>query len=202
MTSSFSKITSTIFNMINYDELFVIPDFPEYSITKDGRVWSNHRNRFLVLPKQKSGNKNPEDVYFRVCFRNNVTKVFRKIMVHRMVAMMFIPNPNNKEYINHINGIKTDNSVENLEWSTPKENVHHAIETGLRERFQYIDRSNYTYNYGKDHHMSKLVLCLRTGIFYDSIKEAECAYNIKRGVLAQYMRGNVKTNKYNFLTYI
>jgi hypothetical protein len=119
-----------------------------------------------------------------------------------MVAMMFIPNPENKVYINHKNGITNDNRIENLEWCTPKENVHHAINTGLRERFQYIDRSTYTYNYGKDHHQSREVLCLRTGIFYDSIKEVEYAYNIKRGVLGQYMRGNVKKNKYDFLTYI
>jgi hypothetical protein len=188
--------------MIDYNELFVIPDFPEYSITKDGRVWSNHRNRFLVLPKQKSGNKNTDDVYLRIKFRNNQTKVFRKFMVHRMVALMFIPNPENKAFINHINGIKTDNRVDNLEWCTPKENVHHAIETGLRERFQYVDRSLIPKRYGKDHHESRAVLCLRTGIFYDSIKEAEYAYSIKRGVLGQYMRGNVKRNKYDFLTYI
>jgi hypothetical protein len=188
--------------MIDYNELFVIPDFPEYSITKDGRVWSNHRNRFLVLPKHGSGNKNTDDVYLRLMFRNNQTKVFRRFMVHRMVALMFIPNPENKAFINHINGIKTDNRVDNLEWCTPKENVHHAIETGLRERFQYIDRSTYKYNYGKDHPMSKMVLCLRTGIFYDSLKEVERAYNIKKGVLGQYMKGNVKRNKYDFLTYI
>jgi hypothetical protein len=188
--------------MINYDELFVIPDFPEYSITKDGRVWSNHRNRFLVLPKhgRKKGAKG--NFYHRLTFRNNQTKIFRKIMVHRMVAMMFIPNPENKVYINHINGITNDNRIENLEWCTPKENVHHAIETGLRERFQYIDPSLRRNNYGKDHHMSKPVLCLRTGIFYYSIREAEHAYNIKRGVLIQYLEGRVKRNKYDFLTYI
>jgi hypothetical protein len=188
--------------MIDYDELFVIPDFPEYSITKDGRVWSNHRNRFLVLPKHGNKERNGDKFYYRIKFYNNKTKVKRKILLHRMVAMMFIPNPENKEFINHINGITNDNRIENLEWCTPKENVHHAIETGLRERFQYFDRSLIPKRYGKDHHESRTVLCLRTGIFYDSIKEAEYAYNIKRGVLGQYMRGNVKRNKYNFLTYI
>lgn len=188
--------------MTNYDELFVIPDFPEYSITKDGRVWSNHRNRFLVLPKHGNKKRNGDKFYHRIQFYNNKTKVKRKILLHRMVAMMFIPNTENKSFINHINGITNDNRIENLEWCTPKENVHHAIETGLRERFQEMDRSLIPKRYGKDHHMSKPVLCLRTGIFYYSIKEAEHAYNIKRGVLIQYLEGRVKRNKYDFLTYI
>lgn len=58
------------------------------------------------------------------------TKIIR---LHRIIAEAFIPNPTNKPVINHINGIKNDNRIENLEWTTYKENSIHAIKTGLRQ---------------------------------------------------------------------
>ena len=70
--------------------------------------------------------------------------IYRKIKAHRLVGIAFIDNPNNKKTINHINGIKTDNRVENLEWCTFLENKQHAVNIGL------------TNTKGTKHYLSKL----------------------------------------------
>ncbi|MDV4025591.1 endodeoxyribonuclease [Elizabethkingia anophelis] len=65
-----------------------------------------------------------------------------KVSVHRIVAIAFIDNPDNKPQVNHINGIKTDNTVGNLEWVTSLENISHSWNTGLSKAKKSEDSSN------------------------------------------------------------
>lgn len=84
--------------------------------------------------------------YLLVTFSNKQNH--KAYSVHQLVAKAFIPNPQNKPEVNHLNGVKTDNSVNNLEWCTEHENIRHAWSTGLTT----LDKMQY----GESHHRSKL----------------------------------------------
>ncbi|MGB5637215.1 MAG: NUMOD4 domain-containing protein [Waterburya sp.] len=72
---------------------------------------------------------NPSGYYY-VGLRKNGTRA--TFAIHQLLAQAFIPNPNNKKTVNHIDGNKLNNSVSNLEWTTYSENLEHAYKTGLR----------------------------------------------------------------------
>lgn len=96
----------------------------KYSITEEGKIWSNSTNQFLKTKINKLGY---EEIRLGLGRKNKGTHT-----IHRLVAETYLPNPNNYREVNHKNGIKTDNRLENLEWTTRSENMKHAIRTGLK----------------------------------------------------------------------
>lgn len=103
------------------------------------RIVSNHTGLLRVkekILKQRADCKG----YMRIDIYDNDGKK-HYFGVHRLVAEAFIDNPNNKEQVNHINGNKNDNSVNNLEWVTNDENMQHAIRHGLVRRCEYAGRA-------------------------------------------------------------
>ena len=92
-------------------------------------------NVFRADGKELTQTKN-QFGYMNVSLRKDGKQKQHK--VHRLVAQAFIPNPLNKEQVNHIDGDKTHNTVWNLEWNTCKENINHAVKTGKFTNFVAI----------------------------------------------------------------
>ena len=102
----------------------------KYKITNDGRVYSEYLNDYLKTFFSKGG-------YVRV--KLNYGDRSKKVMVHRLVALAFVnnPDPEHKIQVDHINRNRADNRAENLQWVTAKENSQLAVERGSKDTMQY-----------------------------------------------------------------
>jgi hypothetical protein len=151
-----------------------IPNYPNYSVTEDGKVINNKTNKEL---KPILGNTG----YCQVSLCNNGK--IKNYNIHRLIASAFLSNDENKREVNHINGIKTDNRLKNLEWNTSSENRQHAFNTGLK-KYTEIQRARVSES------LSKPVLDTQTGIFYNSAKEASRLLGINKNTLYGYLLGH------------
>ena len=97
-----------------------IPNFPNYTICTDGVV------RGPKAEKAQTPGKN--GYKYVTLYANNQSK---KLYIHRLMAELYIPNPESKRTVNHIDGDKHNNDLSNLEWNTDGENIKHAYDNGL-----------------------------------------------------------------------
>lgn len=104
-----------------------------YEVSTDGRVRTVEHitNGHAIMPTELAIKIYKSQRYARVrLYRDGKSKDH---MVHRLVAEAFIPNPDNKPQVNHIDGDRSNNRVENLEWCTASENQRHAYRAGLKD---------------------------------------------------------------------
>lgn len=104
------------------DGLRDIPGFPDYECSVYGEVYSKRTQRLLSPGEDGKG-------YYSVVLCRDGKQYTKKI--HKLVALTFLPNPENKTDVNHIDTIKKNNRLTNLEWCTHSENMKHAYANGL-----------------------------------------------------------------------
>lgn len=157
------------------EKYIIINEFDNYGISNLGNIKNIKKKNVLTPYLNKSG-------YLTYTFcQNGIKKTFR---IHRLVALYFIPNPENLPYVNHKDGDKTNNKVENLEWVTAKENDNHARKTGLKIQEKPIIAENIT---------------TKETIAFKSVTEAGAILGVNKGTISKVLNGKRnQTHGYRF----
>lgn len=159
---------------------FNIPEYENYQASSNGRI-RNKKGRILKPAKNNKG-------YYVVVLNG------KGLLVHRLIARTYIPNPNEYKIVNHINGIKTDNRVENLEFTTQRDNCKKAWKQGLCENVRekaYKTKRKTTIKTSKmvaQMHINGTIINV-----FNSIREAERQTGISNGNISRCCRGEFGT---------
>lgn len=161
--------------MVEWKYITINGEPTQYTIDVLGRVYSEISKRYLKPFPNPQG-------YMLIDISHNKKTYTRQ--VHRLVAIAFIPNPNNLETVNHKNGDKSDNAVTNLEWMTRLDNVRHAWNTGLAKPRYGTDNPANVYTEEQVHQVCEM---LESG----ELKGAEIA---RRCGVSVYLISDIKFN--------
>lgn len=177
------------------EEWIPIKDYENYMISNLGRVKNLNykrtgRERMLKLNKDKNG-------YLIVSLIKN--KKRKTFLIHRLVAKAFIPNPENKPCVDHINTIKTDNRVENLRWVTCEENMNNPLTKKHMDEVYASMKGMSSPFYGKKHteeskrKMGVKIYCIELNKFFDTITEASEELNMSKQNIHRALNGKSKS---------
>lgn len=170
-----------------------IPAFELYEASNTGKIRSKARvviksdgRKYTVVPKVMKPAKDGSG-YLRTAF--SVNGELTTIKVHRMIMMAFdCRDDYGSLEVNHINGIKTDNRVENLEWCTKAENIRHSFESGLQDRFLEVARQRVI---DEDRKLNKEKYLNFMNDYYSGIKAPTLAkkYELNKKTAYQIVKG-------------
>lgn len=138
-----------------------------YAVTSCGKVWSYKSKKFLKLRERKDG---------YLCVDLCKDGIKKTCFIHRLVAEAYIPNPENKPQINHIDEDKSHNWINNLEWATAKENVNHGT------RNERARKAN-----------GKPVYCVELDKVFSNAREAGKEIGRTSSAVCYCLHGNTKT---------
>jgi len=147
-----------------------------YQVSNYGNV-KRVETQMILKPRKHTGG------YLTIClWKYGKEKYY---FIHRLVAQSFIENTYRKKEVNHKDGIKTNNTLTNLEWVTPSENQKHAVMIGLKNKCK--------------ERLSKQVVDLWTGFFYDSLKEACFVNNFSYHAAKKQIECKLKTQRFEYV---
>lgn len=173
-----------------------------YLISNKGNVYSIRRNR-LLKGYYIGGHSIQTKKYFKerhwylgvsLCVK---CKEIR-LLIHRLVAEHFIPNPENKPFVNHKDGIKDHNEYTNLEWVTSSENVKHAYDNNLAEVYP---NENTRIAFELNNELRKKpIIDIKSNIKFNSIREAYISLNISKTAVRKSLKEDkdIYQGKYHF----